>query len=295
MITPFLDLRLRPVGGDLASAVSVNQTADGLAYTGLNLDELIAATAGRHLLLGTHGFNVNRAAGIAALHNWHSLLQIPEPFAFVGVLWPGDSIWAHGIDYPEEPRIADESGRLLAPFLDSVFPAAASLSLASHSLGARVILSTIAAMKTPVRRAIIMAGAVDDNCLDKEFATAAANIGQISALASKGDSVLSAIFPLGNFFGGILTQGHPWWRAALGHTGPTNPRPDNFLAPFQIPASWKYKHSSYLEIDAPLPQPLPLPVTVVPESGSNQIPKPNQGTTGWSEAFSAAFVSTRFR
>ena len=107
---------------------------------------------GRHVLIATHGFNVNRADGIACLSNWASLLQLPQPSAFVGLLWPGDSVWAHGLDYPEEPKIADEAGALLAAFINANF-GAASISFASHSLGARVVLETISQLSLPVRRA----------------------------------------------------------------------------------------------------------------------------------------------
>ena len=57
-------------------------------------------------------------------------------------------------------------------------------------------------------------------------------------LASKKDKVLSVDFPLGNFFAGIIAEGHPWWRAALGHCGPAKPLPANFQSPFEIPANW---------------------------------------------------------
>jgi hypothetical protein len=58
-----------------------------------------------------------------------------------------------------------------------------------------------------------------------------------------------------------------------------------------IPDNWNYQHSNYLQID-PSPAPvLPVPIGVPP----NGSPFPANGAPGWSEAFSAAFVSTRFR
>ncbi len=297
-MTQFLDVRLNAVGGNLAASVSINQGSFVFAagkpvvsYSGLALTDLLKAVAGAHVLIGTHGFNVDRDAGVSSLSNWESLLQIPQPFAFVGVLWPGDSVWAHGLDYPDEPRIADGAGQLLAPFIDTYFTEAASISFASHSLGARVVLETVLRMEFPVRHVILMAGAIDDNCLNSsEFKAAAAKATQISVLASKKDEVLSAIFPLGNFLGGILTQGHPWWRAALGHCGPVNPRPANFLGPYELPNAWNYGHHNYLEVDAPPPVAITPPVNV-PGAGT---PKPAGGQPGWTEAFSAAFASTRF-
>jgi hypothetical protein len=291
-MTCFLDVRQLAVGGDLATSVAANEGASIDDYAGISPTDLLAFIRGRHVLIASHGFNVDRAAGIACLSNWESLLQLPQPYsAFLGLLWPGDSVWAHGLDYPEEPKIANDAGVLIGQFLDDNFGDAASISFVSHSLGARVVLATIAHMSLPVRRLTLMAGAIDDNCLNTEFQAAIAKIETVSLLASKKDTVLSFAFPLGNFVAGILAEGHPWWRAAIGHCGPTRPRPANFQAPFEIPDQWKFNHGNYLQIDQPPAPTLAIP-TDVPPAGS---PLPDQGAPGWQEAFSSAFVSTRFR
>jgi hypothetical protein len=287
-MTRFLDLRLSSVGGGLAASVAINQGTEIGNYQSLTQAQLMDAIRGRHVLIATHGFNVDRAAGIACLSNWEGLLELGPSAVFLGVLWPGDSIWLHGLDYPEEPRIADDAGRLLGGFLDANFGAAASVSLASHSLGARVLLATVSNMSRPVRRAAIMAGAIEDNCLNTEFQAAAARIGEISVLASRADRVLAAEFPLGNFFGGILTTGHPWWRAALGQAGPLSPQPSNFQAPFMIPDNWNFGHGDYLQLDPPSPS-IAVP-TDLPPDGSGP-----PGAHYWQAAWTAAFVSTRFR
>jgi len=287
----FLDVRLSSTGGDLAAEVAINQGTSIANYQSLDKNQLIQNIRGQNVLIATHGFNVNRADGIASLSNWAKLLQLPSPSIFIGLLWPGDSIWAHGLDYPNEPRVADDAGALVAPFLDANFTGAASISLASHSLGARVLLSTISKMNSPVRRAIIMAGAIDDNCLDTQFQAAAAKVGAISVLASKKDEVLAALYPLGNFFGGILDQGHPWWHSALGRDGPSLPQPGHFRAPFEIPDNWDFGHGDYLEIASPPPPSILIP-TDVPPNGS---PEPANGATGWQSAWTAALASTRFR
>jgi hypothetical protein len=290
-MTRFLDVRLAPVGGNLATSVAIHQLTDTGDYQGLDPGQLLGDIEGRHVLIGTHGFNVNRASGIAALSNWERQLQLPVPSAFVGLLWPGDSIWAHGLDYPEEPRVASEAGALIGPFLDAHFGGAASISFASHSLGARVVLATAANMRLPVRRVMMMAGAIDDNCLNAEFQAVASGIAGISVLASKKDEVLSAIFPLGNLLAGIIAQGHPWWRGALGHRGPSGSRPGNLQAPFQIPDNWNFGHGSYLQVDV-----TPTPVIAIPaEVPPNGSALPAGGARGWQSAWSAAFASTRFR
>jgi hypothetical protein len=295
-MTQFLDCRMSAVGGELATVVAVNQGTSINDYTGMSLSDLLNAIQGQHVLIATHGFNVNRASGIASLSNWKGLLQLPMGSAFVGLLWPGDSIWAHGLDYPAEPKVADDAGALLADFIDTTFAAAASVSFASHSLGARVILSTINNMSLPVRRVMIMAGAVDDNCLTAEFEAAAEKVDQISLLVSKKDEVLSFAFPAGNLFSGIIAAGHPWWRAALGHAGATTPWPSNLQAPFMIPDNWDYQHGDYLLIGGQAAMKLPIP-TGSPGNGAGYPGSAADGVAvaGWQSAFSAAFVSSMFR
>jgi predicted alpha/beta hydrolase family esterase len=287
-MTLFLDVRLSAVGGNLAASVAINQGTDIGNYHSLKPAQLLDEIRGRHVLIATHGFHVNRADGIASLANWEGLLQLAPPSVFVGLLWPGDSIWLHGLDYPEEPRVADEAGQLIAPFLDDNFGAAASISFASHSLGARVLLATVSNMSRPVRRAILMAGAIDDDCLNTEFKSAAAKIGEISILASSEDEVLATAFPLGNFLGGIIAAGHPWWHPALGQAGPSTPWPSNFQAPFEMPDNWDFGHGDYLKLDAPPTPRIAPPIEVAPNGSAEPT------THGWQEAWTAGFASTRF-
>ncbi len=290
-MTRFLDVRISAVGGALAASVAILQGTSISNYVTLDSRQLLDDIQGRHVLIGIHGFNVNRADGIAHLSNWETLLQLGPLAVFVGLLWPGDSIWAHGLDYPEEPRIANEAGALISPFLDDNFGNAASVSFVSHSLGARVLLQSVSRMSLPVRRATLMAGAIDNNCLNTEFKGAAAKIGEISLLASKKDTVLSTLFPLGNLFAGIIAEGHPWWRAALGHCGPSKPIPSNFQSPFRIADNWNFDHGNYLQIDLPPSPSIPLPTNVQP----NGTTRPANGDQGWQEVWSAAFCSTRFQ
>jgi hypothetical protein len=149
----------------------------------------------------------------------------------------------------------------------------------------------------PVRRLTLMAPAIDDNCLNTEFQAAAAKVGTISVLASKKDEVLSAAFPLGNFFAGIIAAGHPWWRAALGHCGPAKPWPANFQPPFEIPDNWKFEHGELpANRQAAARELCRFPSMCRPKARR----RPNwmqdgKAVQGWQEAFSSAFASTRFR
>ena len=67
---------------------------------------------------------------------------------------------------------------------------------------------------------LLMAAAIDDNCLVNEYRDAAARVARISVLASQRDEVLKWAFPVGNPLSGIVTRGDPYWHAALGRTGP---------------------------------------------------------------------------
>ena len=285
---PFLNVRQSPVGGGVLASVKIQQF-DPAANTlnELPLNDLVDSIRGRHLLIATHGFNVNQADGIAALSTWGPLVRLPDPSALVGVLWPGDSSWAHGLDYPDEPRQANDAGDLLAPFFDQNFVAAATISFASHSLGARLLLRAISRMSLPVHSVIMMAGAIDNDCLVSEFKSAAPKIGKISVLASEMDRVLSRLYPLGTFLGGILTAGHPWLHAALGHKGPSK-SPANLQNPFQLPKEWGFDHGDYLRVAPPPPAPITQP-TDVPPPGTN----PLAPEAGWKGVWSALFSSIR--
>ena len=58
-----------------------------------------------------------------------------------------------------------------------------------------------------------------------------------------------------------------------------------------IPDVWNFDHGKYLQINQPAAPALALPV-VVPVQGATE---PVGGASGWQEAFTAAFESTRFR
>lgn len=152
-----------------------------------------------------------------------------------------------------------------------------------------MVLSSVSCLRLPVCRVALMAPAIDDNCLTREFKAVTAKADAISVLASKRDEVLLVCFPLGNLFAGIIAAGPPWWRAALEFCGPAKPWPKNFKPPFKIPDEWKFQYEKYLQIDCPPHPDLLLPVDLPPQ-GSPQL-----SGVGRQEAFSSAFASTRFR
>lgn len=288
-MTTFLDVRGLWGGGEVSEKVQIKTATSASDYADLTLGGLLDYIHGRDVLIGAHGFNVNRTDGINCLSKWEKLLSLSGSGVFLGLLWPGDSESVHALSYPTEPNHAMAAGAMVAAFVDANFGNAASISFVSHSLGARVVLEAMSKLHLPVRRAIIMAGAIGDDCLTMEFADVAAKVGAVSALASKEDDVLRWAFPLGDFAAGILGRDHPWWESALGRFGPRI-RPEHFQGPCQIPDEWSYGHGDYLKVEPPAPAVLP-PDTMVPASG----PPPLGGAGGWQEAWSASVVSGRFR
>jgi hypothetical protein len=294
----YLSTRAHSVGGPTAPVKVLD--ADRPGFPGDLTSELVAAVRGRDVFFATHGFEVNQANGVANLGYWLQNLQIGNAVP-IGIVWPGDAILPIFVDYILEGREAVQSGQLLAGFLNASFTGAVSLSFASHSLGARVVLQTISGLSAAlhVRRLLLMAGAIDDNCLIDEYAAAANKVDQISLLASTRDNVLEFAFPLGNPLQGILSAGHPYHRAAIGRRGPAQPYPraPRLQANWQIPENLDYGHHNYLPGQA-LNGSYALPVDIPPDNGTS----PPAGTPGafsggdlWKPAFSAGFASTRYR
>jgi pimeloyl-ACP methyl ester carboxylesterase len=289
-MTTFLDVRAQAGGGDVSSQVYIGTGTALSNYGPLPLSGLLDFIHGKDVLIGTHGFNVNRQGGIEDFAYWESLLSLPPNGVFVGLLWPGDSESLHALSYPAEPRNATASGNMVADFVNRQFGNAASVSFVSHSLGARVALQAVSRINRQVRRLILMAGAIGDDCLTKEFASVPANVEIISAIASREDAVLRWAFPIGDLVAEIVGRSHPWWESALGRFGPS-PAPRNFQPPFQVPDAWDYGHGDYLQTQPPAPGPLSPPAEIPASSGWT----PFNGSDGWEEAWSAGFVSTRFR
>jgi hypothetical protein len=199
-VTYFIDLRADSVGGNPvagADDVVVRTEAQQNPNPSTPLaPQLVQSIQGRDVLLGTHGFHVNRGDGIGNLSHWAKWVQPGPNGFFVGVLWPGDSRWIPFLDYPVEGSEAIKSGQLLAAYLGANFGGASSLSFASHSLGARMVLETIRRLPSSfrVKALMLMAAAIDDDCLTHEYRDAAARVGKISVLASQYDEVLKWAF-----------------------------------------------------------------------------------------------------
>lgn len=280
----FLDLRAIPSGGFVANYVTVRDSSNNTCLANDAFEDLIS---GKHLVLATHGFNVDSADGLDSLSKWEVLCDLPSPNFYVGVLWPGDSRFLPILDYPIEGAVALSSGHLLAKFLNEHAGGASSISMVSHSLGARTVLETIKGLNRKVSVLILMAGAIEDNCLTKEYQPEIHNIGKIQVVASRSDMVLFAAFPIGNLVGEIVMSGHPYFSKALGREGPsTYTGIDAPCSLWQIPDNWGYGHGDYLprkNVDTPMPPPLQIPLA--------NDPTP-RNTDNWKPSWSAGVVST---
>ena len=279
-MTVFLNLRAGSVGGGPAADVRVFATEQNQPSS---VGALVEWVRGKHVLLATHGFNVDQKDGTKSLSRWEQRLTLPPGTVFIGVLWAGDA-WVPVVNYPFEGDDATQSGKLLAPFLSRNFSEASSLAFVSHSLGARMVLETISGLNRRVRRLVLMAGAIDDTCLQDEYKDAAASVDDISVLASRCDRVLAIAFPIGNFLGGIVSRGHPYSRAALGREGPARVDLANLRSGWQIPSEWKYGHGDYFPEKAGTG--MPHPVDIPP---AQPVPSTPKDRASWS----AGFVSTR--
>ena len=301
-MTYFIDVRADSAGGNPVADVGgvvIRKDTQPNPNPSRPLDaELVQAVQGRDVLLGTHGFHVNRANGISNLSHWNEWLELGDNGFFVGVLWPGDSRWLPFVDYPLEGDEAIKSGRVLADYLLRNFVGVNSLSFASHSLGARAMLEAIRSLNQAfkLKTLTVMAAAIDDTCLVNEYQDAARQMSRISVLASSRDDVLKWAFPAGNLTSGIVTRGDPYWHGALGRYGP-NPadRPANLWQAPNLPELWDFGHHSYINCDGPVvgppgeSGPFALPLAV-PRQGANAP----SAQKNWQQAWAAGFVSTRF-
>lgn len=292
----FLSTRAQSVGGSVAPVKILD--ADRPGSTNDLTQELRAAVNGREVFFATHGFEVNQSNGIAHLSAWLDNLQIGDAVP-IGILWPGDCVVPIFVDYIFEGNEAIQSGNRLADFINANLGGVVSVSFASHSLGARVVLQIIAGLAANfrVRRALLMAAAIDDDCLSAEYTSAANRIEQISLLASTCDDVLAFAFPLGNPLQGIIDRGHPYYHAALGRNGPAQPypAPPRLQPNWQIPSNFDFGHHDYLP-GATIPARYTLPVDIpagdpnIPPATPPALINPPQ----WKPAFSAAFASSRY-
>jgi len=272
-----LSTRVLPRGGGVSQAVSVWDDGNHPR----TLADLFKEIQGRDVLLVTHGFSVSQAEGETNLGGWNTGLTLGD-VAVLGILWPGDSRWIPKVDYVVEGNEAMASGKLIADFINNNFTDALSISFASHSLGARMVLQAVGGINRTIRTLFLMASAIDNTCLNNEFSAAVSNVQRLSVIASRSDDVLKWAFPTGNFLGGLISRGTPYVHEALGREGPVSPYPANLHTGWQIPDEWNYGHENYLPETNPISS---VMAAIVDFPGLEPTDKPS---------WSAAVVGGRF-
>lgn len=243
-MTLFLNFRVSPVGGAIATTPAMQKSGPDFALSPVRSEIFRQQTAGRDILFVIHGYNNRQSDGVHALSRLETLLNLPPSAVLIGILWPGDS-HAGFISYPVEKPTANLTGQKLAAFCNRELKQAASLSFASHSLGARVVLETIRRLDRETRSACLMAAAIERTCLEREYADSFDKTGHVYVLASEKDLVLRLAFPLGNFFGHVLDPTSNPLSAALGFLGPSRAI-GNTVKPWQIDKALDYEHGEYL-------------------------------------------------
>jgi alpha/beta hydrolase family protein DUF900 len=244
-MTYFLNFRSQGVGGPAVDPylLSGDGSTDPPAVSIIPPAQANSLFAGRHVLFVTHGFNVSYQAGANSLELLGRYLGLANPYLFVGMLWPGDA-WLPVVDYPFEGDVAIDCGKRLAAFCNTSCAAAQSLSFASHSLGARLLLQAVAGLARQAKLVCLMAGAINRDCLIAQYAVAAAKCDRIVALASDNDDVLKLAFTVGDPFADLLHDDHTPFQPALGSNGP--PTPTSVQPPWQIADGEDYGHGSYM-------------------------------------------------
>src|SRR5216683_7932948 len=113
----YLNFRSHAVGGAVIEPYLLrgDPTTDPPALATVDWPQVGALVAGRNVLFGVHGFNVNYGGGVRGLGRLDAYLGLGGSDVFVGVLWPGDA-WLPVVDYPFEGDVAIDCGGRLAGF-----------------------------------------------------------------------------------------------------------------------------------------------------------------------------------
>lgn len=248
-MTYYLNFREAAVGGAVVSPYVL--AGDGLAQPlmlrTVRFEEVGGLVEGKNVLFAAHGFNVSYSRGAAQLGQLEANLKLTGSEIFFGVLWPGD-FFIPAINYPFEGEVSIHCGKLLADFCQRWMKRAQSLSFASHSLGARLVLEAVKGLRNfglRARSVCLTAGAINRDCLTTEYASSVAISDAISVLASRRDLVLKVAFAIGDPIADLLHDDHTPFQPALGYSGPPRPAPPPVF-PWQILDSEDYDHSDYL-------------------------------------------------
>lgn len=164
---------------------------------------------GRPFVLFIHGYNISQAEArqsYARFRGW--LEEFQTASKIIEVHWPGNFEWgfASAILYPYRIRTARRCGALLARWIRQQRREARFIFVA-HSLGCRVTLETVQELRRlgesyRIAAVCLMAAAVPvKHIVFRRLGPIVEEPARWRVLYSRGDKVLRAAFPSGQFFG----------------------------------------------------------------------------------------------
>lgn len=197
---------------------------------------------GKRIVIPVHGYHNDFDAATEAYRTVESRMEKAGlPFdGTVRYYYPGSNL---NIGFFWAINRANVAGRHLGTLVRRLQAAGNTVSILTHSLGARVALTAL--QTSHVEDLVMMAPAVDDDCLGEEgeFSPAASATNRVIVMFSPRDSVLryayraSELFERANF------------RHALGLNGASGPVPWNV---YQIPCiDFIGGHGEYKDRDEP--------------------------------------------
>ncbi len=248
----WLDFRGRRYGGPVTQGTLYRE--DGLTPVPFG-ERSSVLREGTGVVFLVHGFNVNREEGHQTLSGFrNALLQFGlQDHVMVGVLWPGDTAFVLGpFAYLTAPKHADTTAYNLATFIRDHGPKGQAPCFIAHSLGCKVVMEALSVLQGMGRtggQVVLMAGAVDSDCLavPARYQKAAAAAQRVTVLSSLEDQVLRLAFPAGDALDDSYSD-HASHRA-LGRYGPepstSMPTPPS-VNPLNLPSSLEISHHDYL-------------------------------------------------
>ncbi len=213
------------VAGCRGDNTQKNGTPDGEIhgnYTFASGD--VSNLAGKHLVIFIHGYNVTADESLKSAQGFFSFLDVSlnktlgkkeadtANYEYLLFTWPGDT----GVIYFNEAQeFAQYSGAALYKLLDALYSNTSpplSVAIVSHSLGAHVLLRSLAILgerlyrgkaKSAVNCALLLGAAVEDDVFERaddaneyHFPEAAFGVEKIHFGVSRSDDVLSGAFAI---------------------------------------------------------------------------------------------------
>lgn len=182
-----------------------------------SIQALAEQVEGRHAVVLVHGFNNSLESVFHAYWGTVSQMQaaaLTSPSAYglvVGFAWPGFSTSA---GYFPARMTARRAGSYLHTLVSALRRSALTVDIQTHSLGARVALTSLLKPGIFADNLFMLAPAVDNNLLEpgEDFHPALESANRVFVYHSRRDPVLRSAYLLGDAADGI--------RPALGLRGP---------------------------------------------------------------------------